>query len=90
MVSSVEGQVLAPVVLTELQFNDFPSIIELISVLVNVEEIEMVIKPCRVLAHISELVPSLLELEHIERCLGPLAARKRKFFSEACRKFFYI
>ena len=90
MVSSIEGKVLAVMILVEVKLNPFPCLIEFILILLNVEEVEMVIKPSSMLTHVAEFVPRLLELIHVESSLSPLAARQQEFLPKTHWEFLNV
>ena len=76
MVIEVEFSFFTSMFLPELQFNTFPSIIELISLLLYIEKIEMLVIPCHVFTIVTLSISCLLELEHVESGFRPLAACK--------------
>jgi len=60
--------------LVESQFDAFPSIIKLISLLLYIEKIKMLIIPSSMFTVVTLRISCLLELEHVQSSFGPLAA----------------
>jgi hypothetical protein len=50
----------------EVKLNTLLGLIEFILILLDVEKIKVVVKPCHMLALITNFVPCLLKLEHVQ------------------------
>ena len=79
VVIKVEFSFFTSTFLPESQFNTFPGIIELISLPLYIEKIEMLVIPCHVFTIVTLSVSCLLELEHVQSGFRPRAACKQKF-----------
>ena len=66
VVIEVEFSFFTLMFLPKSQFNTFPGIVELISLLLYIEKIEMLVIPCRMFTIVTLSVLCLLELEHVQ------------------------
>jgi hypothetical protein len=87
MVSHIECQILAAMILAKLQLDYFPSLVKFIPVFVHIKKVEMVVEPCGMFAFITNLISCLLESKHIDCGFRPLATHEGKFLPKARGKF---